>query len=211
MTAEEFSEKEKKLMGFIKRVLPPRDNYVVYGVIIGSMSSGKTTLALTLASLFKRMHQNSECYITDVENMDIVISNLSNLQKKNIAIIFDDVSLVIHRYSKELRRIFTIRHPSGDPLTALDKNIFLLFNCHYVRSIAPFLRASPLRILTSISEAEIRAYANEYLFTVSSLWDYLYYVRKYPERFISLFSVRGSEHVVDVTNVTRNECKPIIF
>ena len=183
------------------RTVLKSENYAIYGVIVGSMSSGKTTLALTLASIFKRMFSDSKCYIT--QNLDYLTS-IDKLDGKYVAIVFDDVSNRIRRFSNELTNIYTVRHKGLD---TINKNIFMLFNCHYLRSIAPFIRSAPLRALTSISEAEIKAYTNEYLFTTSVLWDYLYYVNKYPDKFITLISVRGRERIIDVTNVILNECE----
>lgn len=182
-----------------------KNNWVLYGVVIGSMASGKTTLALTLASLFSRKF-NGKCYITsNLDNLDIV----KDLQGKHIALIFDDVSNKLKKYSDHLTKIFTIRHLPNSPLQVIDKNIFLLFVCHYLRSIAPFLRSAPVRFLTSISESEIRAYSSEYLFTISALWDYFHYYVYYPSKYIVLANVYAREHILDVTDLTLSECEEI--
>jgi energy-coupling factor transporter ATP-binding protein EcfA2 len=188
------------------RKVDSRDNWAFYGVIIGTTTSGKTTLALTLASLFTHMYSNSKCYITT--NLDY-LNDLSGLNGKNIAIVFDDVSNRIKRYSDTLTKLYTVRHPSNEAINTINKNIFMLFNCHYMRSIAPFIRSTPLRILTSITESEIRAYASEYLFTISTLWDYLHYYYKYEDKYIVLISVYGREHIMDVSNFVLNECEVI--
>jgi hypothetical protein len=196
-----LSEKEKKLLDIvyssISRLLN-KENWAFYGVIIGSIASGKTTLALTLSSLFTKMFRDSRCYITtDLSYLDP--NSINSLEGKYVAIVFDDVSNKIKRFSEHLTKLYSIRHAENSPIKVINKNVFMLFNCHYMRSIAPFLRATPLRILTSISESEIKAYSSEYLFTVSSLWDYLYYYYKYEDRYIILVSVRGKERIIDVT------------
>lgn len=170
-------------------------NHALLGVVIGVMGSGKTNISLTLSKLYS-LYYGGKCFYAPTISHDIFskVSELSNDTNK-VSIVLDDVSFKI---SKEfLNSLMRVRH-------ILNKNVFVLLNCHYQRSIAPFLRSAPLRILTSISESEIRSYVSEYLFTTSSLWDYLHYYRKHFDKFIILMSVYGSEHILDVTNLTHD-------
>lgn len=206
---EIFEKKIQVLMGVLSRSLrrvDHSDGWSFYGVVIGASASGKTTLALTLASVFTKMYSNSRCYITtNLSYLDP--ERIRSLDGRNVAVVFDDVSNRIRRVSDELTRLYTIRHPHGHATDTIGKNVFMLFICHYLRSVAPFIRSTPLRVLSSITEAEIRAYSSEYLFTLSSLWDYLEYVYTYPHRYIILASSGGREHIIDVTHVVLNECE----
>jgi len=98
------------------RKVDSRDNWAFYGVVIGTTTSGKTTLALTLASLFTHMYSNSKCYITT--NLDY-LNDLSSLSGKNIAIVFDDVSNRIKRYSDTLTKLYTVRHPTNQAINTV--------------------------------------------------------------------------------------------
>jgi hypothetical protein len=86
-------------------------------------------------------------------------------------ILLDDLSYVLNPRSSKgkefLTRVFKIRHLAGKD------NIIIWLNGHYSRSIAPFLRATNYRILTSLTQPEIRQYTSEYLFSEADLWEYL--------------------------------------
>lgn len=174
-------------------------NYSVLSIIIGAMGSGKTTLALSLGTAFKRL-VSGECYLShSIE----VIDELSKFTKNHFALILDDISFQLSSTSKRtrdyLQKLFRIRHMTN-------YNSMIIFVVHYARSIAPFIRSSPVKILTSINEAEVRMYSNEYLFTEPSLWDYLHYTNKYNDKYIILMNQYGRERIVDVTNIIMNEC-----
>jgi len=112
--------------------------------------------------------------------------------------VFDDFSFALTGRSEKdrerLNKIFKIRHYTKS------NDLILIFIVHYVRSLAVFLRASQVRILTSVTEPEIRLYSSEYLFTPSALWDYLYHYSSSKNRYLILYNgVRSGEHIVDVT------------
>jgi len=172
--------------------------------ITGFMGSGKTTLSKTLAYYFQEALGEKRAYLVPGNKALKVIKRLSPdwpEADKDLIIIFDDISYIIDSRSREgkeaLNRLFRIRH-----LTK--KNVIAIFNMHYSRSTAPFIRATPIRILTSLTEAEIPAYRSQYLFTVSTLWDYLYYIRHYPEKYIILTSIVGAEKIIDVTGEAKS-------
>ncbi|MEM4620513.1 MAG: hypothetical protein QW607_09905, partial [Desulfurococcaceae archaeon] len=69
-------------------------------------------------------------------------------------------------------------------------------------------RSSQVRILTSITEPEINMYSNDYLFTISTLWDYLHYFTSHRDRYIVLYhGIRSGEHILDVTLTRRGKRK----
>lgn len=171
------------------------NNYVIAGVITGLMGSGKTNLALTLAKLHV-LDYGGTCVVTSKLHEKVFTLIKKRVEGDKVSIVYDDVSFKVNKeFANNLMRI---RHK-------LNKNVFVLLNCHYSKSITPFLRSFPIRVLTSISEAEIRNYVNEYLFTTSTLWDYLYYYQTYPEKYIILVSVYGKEHIIDITGLTHDK------
>jgi hypothetical protein len=72
-------------------------------------------------------------------------------------------------------------------------------NAHYSKSLIPFFRATPYRILTSITPQEIKQLSSDYLFPVSDLWDYYYYVLEHPRRYIVYVNWWTINEIVDVT------------
>ena len=196
-------DKLNKLANYVLSRVNNLPTYAILVVIIGRMGSGKTTLAKCLASKFAEKTQGICYYTTNVS----VLNDLSKFKSEEpIALIVDDVSFQLGSASAKQREllynIFRVRH-------ILSPKAMLVFNAHYSRSIAPFLRSAQVRILTSISEAEIKAYENEYLFTTSSLWDYLHYTNKYVDKFIILAHVFGKEHIIDMTNNIFDICREI--
>lgn len=176
-----------------------KDTNALFITITGFMGSGKTTLAQTISYYFAELTKEPRTYRTVGGKALQVIDKLSpKYPKANryLIIIFDDISYLLDSRSKQgkeaLNKLFQIRH-----LTK--KNAIAIFNTHYSRSTAPFIRATPVRILTSLTEAEIDAYRQQYLFTTSALWDYLYYLQKHPDRFIILVNAWGREKIIDIT------------
>lgn len=164
--------------------------------IIGTMGSGKTTIAKKLyeycyAGKGFKLYPNEEFNSLDIEDIEKLP------KREKYYLLFDDYSYKVTgrtlKDREKLNTVFRVRH-------ILESNdIVMSFVVHYLRSLAVFLRSSQVRILTSINEAEINMYASDYLFTVSGLWDYLYYRRKYRDRYIVLISSSNGEHIVDVT------------
>ncbi|MEM4620867.1 MAG: hypothetical protein QW607_11725 [Desulfurococcaceae archaeon] len=167
--------------------------------IVGSMGSGKTTLT-------KIIHDY--CF-PDFKLYDLKdIDEIRKLRGKGdkFYIVFDDFSYkLLGRRRKEqekLNKVFRIRHILNTD------NIVLVFVVHYLRSLAVFLRSAQVRVLTSISEPEILMYSRDYLFTISSLWDYLHYYTTNSNRYIVLYhGLRSGEHIIDVTIKRKEEEK----
>jgi Cdc6-like AAA superfamily ATPase len=149
---------------------------VVY--CIGSMGSGKTTLALVTYLRLREKLGSVDLYYINVDNEDQLLDEFNNVVNKiresnaeYSFILMDDLSYVLNPRSSKgkefLTRVFKIRH-----LADRDK-VIIWINGHYSRSIAPFLRATNYRILTSLTQPEIKQYVSEYLFSEADLWEYL--------------------------------------
>jgi len=192
-------EKLNKITNYILSKVSNLSSYAILTILIGRMGSGKTTLSKSIASKFAERVGGVCLYSSNYH----ILYKLDSLKSEQpTALVVDDVSFKLDR--EMLGNIFRIRH-------LVNSKVMLVLNCHYQRSIAPFLRGAQVRILTSLSEAEIKAYESEYLFTTSSLWDYLHYLYKYPDKYIILGSFYGREHIVDVTNEVFDICKEVEF
>lgn len=186
----------KKLSKLCKYVALERPPIMI--AVIGRMGSGKTHLA-------RRIYE--ECF-SDYCFVELRAEDLDELEKLSAErqcskyfFFFDDFSYQLtgrSRADKErLNKFFRVRHIFGT------SDIVIVIVAHYVRSIAPFLRTASVKILTSISEAEVKMYSSEYLFTEPTLWDYVHYYRKYSNKYIALISSRAGEHIVDLTERKR--------
>jgi Cdc6-like AAA superfamily ATPase len=146
---------------------------------IGSMGSGKTTLALATYVYLRDVklkdidlhyiNVNTEDELLDAFNN--VVNQIRESRTQYSFVLLDDLSYVLNPRSSKgkefLTRVFKIRHLTGKD------NIILWLNGHYSRSIAPFLRATNYRILTSLTQPEVKQYVSEYLFAEADLWEYL--------------------------------------
>ncbi len=169
---------------------------------IGSMGSGKTTLALaTYIILREKKHKDIDFYYinvdTEEELLDAFNDTVNKIRESNTEysfVLLDDLSYVLNPRSEKgkefLTRIFKIRHLAGK-----DK-IILWLNGHYSRSIAPFLRSTDYRILTSLTQPEIKQYTSEYLFSDRDLWEYLNALVKHKRVILVQF-----KHVVKLISV----------
>lgn len=170
--------------------------------IIGRMRSGKTTFALSLANFIMKYYEGIN-YTTslqvfnpsDLENLqELEHTIMSNARDVNI-IIFDDLSFIVSGYNKIVRNFLNLITRIAH-VTNSDFN-YVFFIGHYSRAISPFLRASNVVVLTSISHPEISSLKE--LFTLSSLYDYLYYYELNPKRYIYLIRYHTYERIVDLT------------
>jgi energy-coupling factor transporter ATP-binding protein EcfA2 len=170
--------------------------------IIGKMRSGKTTFALSFSE-YIRDYYSSKKYSTsllifnpsDLENPREIENKISvNSRDVNI-IIFDDLSFIVSGYNKLVRNFLNLITRIAH-VTFSDYN-YIFFIGHYSRAISPFLRASNVVVLTSISHPEINALKE--LFTLSSLYDYLYYYSENPKRYIYLVKYHVYERIIDFT------------
>lgn len=130
--------------------------------IIGSPSTGKSTLADTLGHL---CHTLADIPYTvkkfsrdDLLNFE---ATLSKLQPTNHVLIFDDVSFLTATASgkqiKQIEKALTeIRHLPGGQ----DVKIITIFNFHYNMAISKYMRQSEIFIYTSIGSSEFENTVN---------------------------------------------------
>ena len=170
--------------------------------IIGRMRSGKTTFAQLFANYIKEYYERQGDTVfymmyqpEALEDLELLETEIHYLSRDINVLVFDDLSFIVHGQSKIVKNflnlITRIAHITGS-----DYN-YIFFIGHYSRAISPFLRASNCVVLTSISHPEIQSLKE--LFTLSSLYDYLYYYEIYPKRFIYLIKYHVYERIVDFT------------
>jgi hypothetical protein len=170
--------------------------------ILGKMRTGKTTFALKLANFIKQYYKKYETSILfftpqsleDIESLEFEIKHNANYVN---VLIFDDLSFVISGYNNLVRNFLNLVARIAH-ITLSDYN-YIFFIGHYSRAISPFLRASNVVVLTSISHPEISALKE--LFTLGSLYDYLEYYSMYPKRYIYLIKYHVYERIVDFTDI----------
>ena len=132
-------------------------NEVVKVNLIGPPSTGKTTLAKTLAHLVHSLSKNP--YAVKIFKRDDLMDmeeTLSKLQPMNHVLVFDDVSWLSAGNSKQkidqVQKTFSeIRHLPGGQ----DVKIIIMFNFHYNLAIAKHLRQADFFIYTDIGSSEL--------------------------------------------------------
>jgi len=203
-TVTRFSEFFKRIYAFTK--FPA----IVY--TLGFMNSGKTTLSLLFYYYFGYLlKKHVELYyinalesseddktLVDVasEKLEEVLEKIKSSRAYVHFIILDDFGFVIDKSAQArefLYKIFRIRH-----ITHKNK-IVVWINAHYSKSLIPFFRSTPYRILTSITPQEIKQLSSDYLFPISDLWDYYYYMLEHPNRYIIYVNWWTISEIVDVT------------
>ena len=125
--------------------------------IIGTPSTGKTTLALTLAHLCHKM--GNIPYTVKIYNRDDLLNfeeTLSRLQPTNHIIVFDDISFLSATAGKrqidKIQKAFTeIRHLKGGQ----DVKIIAIFNFHYNMAVSKYMRQSDFFLYTSVGSSEL--------------------------------------------------------
>jgi len=130
--------------------------------IIGKPSTGKTTLALTLAHLIHSI--SAVPFAVRIFTRDDLINfeaTLKTLEPMNHVIVFDDVSFLSASVGKrqidKIQKEFTeIRHLEG----GRDIKVFTIFNFHYTMSLSKYLRDSEYFLYTSIGSSDIENTAN---------------------------------------------------
>jgi hypothetical protein len=212
----------EKIDNFFRRIYR-NTRYPALIYCIGQMHTGKTTLALIFYYYFRRLHgyNFNLYYINALEDVVLNTSSDTEVEKKTLVdkaivkfhetlntirnndnyrlgffIVLDDFGFIIDRSAKSrefLYMLFRIRHITGK------NRIIVWINGHYSKSLIPFFRATPYRVLTSITEMEIKQYSSDYLFPVSLLWDYYTYYLSNPDRYIILVNWRTISEIVDIT------------
>ena len=170
--------------------------------IIGRMRSGKTTFSRLFGDYIAKRYERLGYTIYRVEFDPNMINNLEELEEmiragsQDVNIItFDDLSFKVTGNSKFSREFFNMITRIAH-ITLSDYN-YIFFIGHYSKAIAPFLRASNVVVLTSITHPEIPGLKE--LFTLSSLYDYLYYYENNPKRYIFLIRYHTYERIIDFT------------
>ncbi len=125
--------------------------------LVGKPSTGKTTLALTIAHLVHKM-SNIPFAVRMFSKDDLMNfeETLKSLQPANYILIFDDVSFMGAKTSKKqietVKQAFTeIRHLEG----GRDVKIIAIFNFHYTLALDKYLRQSEFQFFTSIGSSEL--------------------------------------------------------
>lgn len=125
--------------------------------IIGNPSTGKSTLAMTLAHM---LHKHAEIKFAvkvlsrkDLSNFKDIIQNLNT--NVNWILVFDDISFLSANLSKKeienIQKEFTeIRHLSNGK----DIKVFCLFNFHYTMGVSKYLRQSDFSFYTSVGKSD---------------------------------------------------------
>jgi hypothetical protein len=181
---------------------------------LGFMNTGKTTLSLLFYSYFNRLSarhmrlhyinaleehsSEDDKTLVDVANekLEEVLEKIKTSNANLHFIILDDFGFVVDKSAQArefLYKIFRIRHITGK------SKIVVWINAHYSKSLIPFFRATPYRVLTSITVQEIRQLTSDYLFPTSDLWDYYYYMLEHPKRYIIYVNWWTINEIVDVT------------
>lgn len=133
--------------------------------IIGEESTGKTTLAETLAHLIHQRDKTPFSVRTLGENEFLKFDDyLATLEPANYIFICDDLSFMTDKKAIERlkNRITKIRHLPGGQ----DVKVFLIRNFHYSLGMDKYLRASNITFFTSTSTSEkdnlIKLFGTEY-------------------------------------------------
>ncbi len=124
--------------------------------IIGDPSTGKTTLAGTIAHLCHSMSKIPYAvkFLGEKELLDFE-ATLATLTPTNYVIVFDDVSFLggtsDRKSIEKVKQAFTkIRHLQGGQ----DIKIIAIFNIHYSKALDKYLRMCNFRYYTSIGNQE---------------------------------------------------------
>ena len=142
------------LLATIRDILAVKEDLDVVKIgIIGEESTGKTTLAETLAHLIHTMSKVPFAVrvFGEKEFLDFE-ATLASLDPANYILIFDDVSFINDRKAIEnlKNRITKIRHLPGGQ----DVQIVLIYNYHYSLGLDKYLRQSRFKYYTSYGSSE---------------------------------------------------------
>ena len=160
--------------------------------IVGTMGSGKTTLARYLYSRFRwgrtRYGKIVSVYFQFERDMiDEFWKTVAQLDAKYAYIVIDDISFSLSRGDREfLHRLAKIRHSNKKVRYWVIVTIM-----HYSRATLPFVRQSHSKILTSLADPE-EIEQLRWSFKMESLWDYYDVYRIMPQSHWALFNWLGN-------------------
>ena len=177
----------------IEKILKILDEYKYITIsIIGYMRTGKTNLAYCIANAFKHKYSDVELhYITYKYN--IIFKKLRNSRKENVIVILDDLS-----YSNESRdRVLAHFLARAYHICSKCKHLIIVIIAHYIHSIMPFARITPVRFLSSVlTEYEIDILKKYY--SLQALWDFYSMKIRDPisNRFVFLANIYGDHRII---------------
>jgi len=166
--------------------------------IIGKPGTGKSSIGLLMSSLINRyLLYSTVGEALDLENLKALKKALEFVQRR-VVLFLDDFSFAISGRSQKdrlrLKNLMEIRHILGE-----NHRYYVILVGHYVRSLSPILRSANIKMLTSVDVAEVRLYAQEYMFSESSLLTYFEYLQQKPNEFLVLVNFGTSEEIMNLT------------
>lgn len=180
--------------------------------LIGDPSTGKSTLAGTIAHLVHKMAEIPYAvrYFTKDDLLNFK-ETLKSLSPTNYVLIFDDISFLGGMTTKRqldiIKNTWTeIRHLPGGQ----DVKIIAIFNFHYTKGLDKYLRQSNFTYYTSIGSEEsdnvLNSVGNQHKKTVAEfkqIWDDAYSNEK--------FSIIIKRKEKPFTYLHRNPYAPVLF
>ena len=181
-------------VAMLKDSHPPRLTFVkpLHQIsIIGTMGSGKTTLARYIYSRYRwgrtKRGVTSIYFQFERDGLDSFWSAVKSLNTFYAFIVIDDISFSLTRGDREfLNRIAKIRH-----MNTRVKRWVIVTVMHYSRATLPFVRQSHSKILTSLADPE-EIEQLRWSFKLESLWDYYDVYRTMPTSHWALFNWLGN-------------------
>ena len=151
--------RNQSIRAVVREILNLSDSLDVVKInIIGTPSTGKTTLAETLAHLCHKMSKKIPYTVKVFTRNDLLNfeETLSKLQPTNHIIVFDDISFMSATAGKRqidrIQKAFTeIRHLPGGQ----DVKIIAIFNFHYNMAVSKYMRQSEFFFYTSVGSSEL--------------------------------------------------------
>ena len=147
----------------VQQIIKKSETYDVVKIgLIGNQSTGKTCLSLTLAHLIHKISKIPfSVRVFNKDNLTNFEETLANLSPANYVLIFDDVSFLGAKITKnQIERIkqslTEIRHLEGGQ----DVKIITILNYHYTLGLDKYLRQSDFKYFTSVGSSEVENMMN---------------------------------------------------
>lgn len=176
-------KQEQTVAALAKSILKRNKNNSYTSVLlVGKSGSGKSTLTQSLLHKMSCINPDENYVIKwferdDLHNLDDIIDGLEKGLK--YCIIFDDVSYVMDKLSNQRRKelaekLTHIRHD-------VQGNVITFMIIHYQKALAPILRDSDFRIITSMTDQDAANWKN----TLG--WNHRFKINTYQKQYISQF------------------------